>query len=262
MIPAPNLRLSLIQSDLHWEDKPRNLAMFDEKLADISAANTDLIILPEMFSTGFSMNPEQLSESMTGITVNWMKNLSIAKKLGVCGSFIAEDKGLYFNRFCFFEEGEVKHVYDKHHLFTMAGESEVYTSGTDAASFVFKGWKILPRICYDLRFPVWCRSPLIDLQIYVANWPLPRLGAWDKLLMARAIENQCYVAGVNRVGKDGNGHPYQGHSVVIDAKGELLTAEMFADDGVLKCSIDWKTLNDFREKFPLHLDADQFQILH
>ena len=254
------LKVALLQTALVWEDAEANRNAINEELNEISDP-VDLIVLPEMVTTGFSMKPRGLAEKMTGPTVNWLQSISREKDLAICGSVIIEEEEKYFNRFLWVEKGEVLHVYDKRHLFTMAGEHHEYSSGTQSQDFQFRGWRLLPRICYDLRFPVWNRSTEVDLQIYVANWPSPRVEAWYTLLQARAIENQCYVIGVNRIGRDGNNIEYPGYSVVFDAKGRALTPERNRDAGWIMASLDRDTLRAFRSKFPIQNDADPFQFL-
>jgi predicted amidohydrolase len=224
------------------------------------AVSPDIIVLPEMFSTGFTMNPARVAEGNNGLAISTLKELSAKKKVSICGSFVAKDDDHFFNRFFWISEGLLLHTYDKRHLFRMANEHEVYNQGKSDLRISYKDWKIMPRICYDLRFPVWSRSNDVDLQIYVANWPEARVSAWDKLLMARAIENQCFVIGVNRIGKDGNGIPYCGHSIVVDPKGEPITNEENDKEGWIISTLDIGDLESFREKFPVHLDADQFEI--
>jgi len=214
------LTVTLIQSKLHWEDAVANREDFSKKIDSISEP-TDLILLPEMFTTGFSMNAEVLAEEHEGPTLVWMQKQAAFKNAAIAGSVITKEKGSYFNRLYFvFPDGSF-HYYDKKHTFTLAGEHKVYTAGTEKLIISYKGWSICPLICYDLRFPVWARNTEdYDLLIYCANWPEKRVNAWDALLKARAIENMSYCIGVNRVGLDGNGHAYSGHSAVYDALGE------------------------------------------
>jgi len=198
------LKLTLLQADLIWESRKANLLLFDKLLADIT--ETDLILLPEMFSTGFSMKPKSLWDSPEGETFDWLKKKAEEKQAAISGSVIIKDEGHYYNRLYFVTpEGEY-YTYDKKHLFTLAGEEKVYSSGKEKLTLEYKGWKITPLICYDLRFPVWCRNAEhSDLMYFVANWPERRAMPWSSLLKARAIENMCYVAGLNRVGDDGEG---------------------------------------------------------
>lgn len=253
-----NLKVGLLQADLAWEDKKANLSLVREYIEKLQN-KPDLIVLPEMFSSGFTMNPSKVAEDNEGETISELREISKSADVVLCGSFVA-GKDDFFNRFFWIEEGELKKTYDKRHLFRMAEENDVYTAGKGDARISFRGWKIMPRVCYDLRFPVWCRTNDVDLQIYVANWPKPRVAAWDKLLMARAIENQCYVIGVNRVGTDGNKVEYSGHSIAIDPKGEPLTEMANESEGWIIANLNHKMLEDFRKKFPVGLDADHFTV--
>ncbi|MGB6036481.1 MAG: nitrilase-related carbon-nitrogen hydrolase [Cryomorphaceae bacterium] len=260
MIDSSQLKVALLQTELHWECIEENVGMVEKK-AEQLPEGIDLIVLPEMFSTGFTMNPSRVAESNEGLAMSRLKDFSSKKGFAICGSFVAEENGKYFNRFFWLNEGQLEYTYDKRHLFRMAEENNVYSQGIDDVRIKFKGWTIMPRVCYDLRFPVWSRSSDVDLQIYVANWPAARVAAWDKLLLARAIENQCYVIGVNRVGDDGNGIPYCGHSVAIDPKGDELTTVANEFEEWIYSTLEIKPLIEFREKFPVALDADQFEII-
>lgn len=260
MSQTSQLKVALLQSELHWESVEDNVKMVLEKAQHVPDGN-DLIVLPEMFSTGFTMNPSAVAEANDGVAMSQLKWLSAERGCAICGSFVATENGQYFNRFFWINEGVLEYTYDKRHLFRMAEENNVYTSGSADVRIKFRGWNIMPRVCYDLRFPVWSRSSDVDLQIYVANWPAARVAAWDKLLLARAIENQCYVIGVNRVGEDGNGIPYSGHSLAIDPKGDELTAVANEEADWIYSTLDLSALNDFRKKFPVGLDADQFEII-
>ena len=254
------LIITTIQTNLHWEDKAANLQMLEDKINSISA-KTEIVVLPEMFSTGFSMQPKKLAETMDGETVQWMKRIVTAKKIILTGSVIIEEKGNYFNRLIWMLPNGQYGIYDKRHRFAYAGEDEHFTAGTKRLIASVKGWKINLLVCYDLRFPVWARqSPLstrrgaggeveYDVLIYVANWPERRIHAWKTLLQARAIENQCYVAGVNRVGKDGNDISYSGESMVIDPMGEALYHKKDVED-VFTVTLDKTHLDTVREKFP------------
>lgn len=254
------LKVALLQTQLHWEAAEANLNMVEQKTNKL-ASDLDLIVLPEMFSTGFTMNPDRVAETNEGESMSRLRALSVEKGFAICGSFVAEENSSFFNRFFWISEGEIVSTYDKRHLFRMAEENQVYSSGSKDARIRFKGWNIMPRVCYDLRFPVWSRSTDVDLQIYVANWPAARVSAWDKLLMARAIENQCYTVGVNRVGEDGNGIKYSGHSIAIDPRGDAISAEAHKEEEWIVATLDLASLNDFRKKFPVGLDADQFEII-
>jgi predicted amidohydrolase len=216
-----------IQTQLHWEEKKANLDMLEQKIFSIKE-KTEIVVLPEMFSTGFSMQPEKLAETMKGETVKWMKRIATQKKIILTGSIIIEEKSHYYNRLIWMLPNGQYGIYDKRHRFAYAGEDERYTAGTKRQIASVKGWRINLLICYDLRFPVWARqgSPNpgeveYDVLIYVANWPERRIHAWRTLLQARAIENQCYVIGVNRTGDDGNNIHYSGESMVVDPMGEV-----------------------------------------
>ena len=218
------LAVSIIQSALFWEDKSRNLAMLEQKIMAITE-KTNLVVLPEMFSTGFSMKPALLAETMEGETIAWMKRIAISKKIILTGSIIIEEGGKYFNRLIWMLPNGTWGSYDKRHLFAFAGEDKHYTAGKKRLVTSVNGWRVHLQICYDLRFPVWARqqsdeTPEYDLLIYVANWPERRNHAWKTLLIARAIENQCYVIGVNRVGEDGNQIAHSGDSMIIDPLGD------------------------------------------
>lgn len=258
------LSVTLIQTALFWEDKNRNLAMLEDKIMGIDE-KTNLVILPEMFSTGFSMRPTVLAETMDGQTIEWMKKISNAKKIIVTGSIIIEDNGHYFNRLIWMLPNGNYGFYDKRHLFAYAGEDQHYTAGNKRLITSVNGWKINLQICYDLRFPVWARqqsneSPEYDLIIYVANWPERRNHAWKTLLTARAIENQSYVIGVNRVGEDGNQINHSGDSMLIDPLGNILFSKQ-QEEVIHSFVLTKDSLNQTRNKFPFWKDADQFNIL-
>lgn len=254
-----NLKITIIQSELHWENTEANRKMFSEKIQDIEE-KTDLIILPEMFSTGFSMNPEKLAEPNDGKTLQWM--ISEAKKhnSAITGSvIIAEDNHFYNRLFFVFPDGSYD-KYDKKHTFTLSKENENYNAGTERLLVDYKGWKICPLICYDLRFPVWARNTEdYDVLIYVANWPKVRTVAWDRLLPARAIENMTYCIGVNRIGFDGNEHEYVGHSAVYDVLGKQIsnsTLNEFTETVVL----EKKHIETNRRHFQFLNDRDSFTL--
>ena len=258
------LSVTLIQTALFWEDKNRNLAMLEDKIMGIDE-KTNLVILPEMFSTGFSMRPSVLAETMDGQTIEWMKKISNAKKIIVTGSIIIEDNGHYFNRLIWMLPNGNYGFYDKRHLFAYAGEDQHYTAGNKRLITSVNGWKINLQICYDLRFPVWARqqsneSPEYDLIIYVANWPERRNHAWKTLLTARAIENQSYVIGVNRVGEDGNQINHSGDSMLIDPLGNILFSKQ-QEEVIHSFVLTKDSLNQTRNKFPFWNDADHFNIL-
>lgn len=264
---ANTLKITLIQSKLHWEDAKANRAMFSEKFQQIKQA-TDVIILPEMFPTGFSMNAEKLAEPNDGDTLQWLR--SEAKKHGtaITGSAIIFDlpadkagNRKFYNRLFFvFPDGSYKQ-YDKRHTFTLARENETYASGTEKLVLEYKGWKICPLICYDLRFPVWARNTEdYDLLIFIANWPKARVYAWDSLLKARAIENMAYCAGVNRVGLDGNGHEYNGHSAVYDVLGKQISQTNFEDEFTETLVLEKDHIETNRKKLQFLKDRDGFTL--
>lgn len=254
------IRVTTVQSKLHWEDVSANLSMFDQKLTGLKG-QTDLIVLPEMFTTGFSMNAAKVAEKMDGRTVEWMAVQANRQQAVVTGSFIAEEEGAYFNRLIWMSPDGTYKVYDKRHLFTLAGEQEVYQAGSEKLEISYKGWRICPMICYDLRFPVWSRNTTdYDLLFYVANWPNTRSYHWRHLLIARAIENQSFVVGVNRTGKDEKGLHYSGDSAVIDYSGNILY-QLSNQEGLATCSLDKEVLLQFRAKLNFLNDQDKFNIL-
>ena len=252
------INVTLIQSDIIWEDRISNLKKYQEKINQIES--TDLIILPEMFTTGFSMSPKNISENMNGETIQWMKQNAHKMNSAICGSIIIEEDSKYFNRFIWVNPDGSIHHYDKRHLFSFAGENENYTPGNEKIIIEYKGWKICPLICYDLRFPVWSRnSEDYDLLIYVANWPDKRKSAWKSLLTARAIENQCYVIGVNRVGEDSKNY-YSGDSSLINALGETLYTNSHIEE-IYSNTISKYDLNKIRTQLPFLNDKDNFKII-
>lgn len=271
------LTISLIQTHLHWENKPANLQMLEEKIMGI-AAKTEIVVLPEMFSTGFSMRPEELAETMEGETVQWMKRVSAQKKVILTGSVIIKEEAAdgrvnYYNRLIWMLPNGNYGVYDKRHRFAYAGEDDHYTAGSKRLIASVKGWKINLLVCYDLRFPVWARQqtrnvstslnagPEYDVLVYVANWPERRIHAWKTLLQARAIENQCYVVGANRTGDDGNNIHYSGESMIIDPLGEVLYTKKDEED-IYTITLEKEHLDSVREKFPFWKDADDFMIMN
>lgn len=260
------LHISLLQTNLHWEDKKANLQMLEEKISALQPP-TQVVILPEMFSTGFSMKPEVLAETMDGETVRWMKRVAADRKVILTGSVIIEEGGNYYNRAIWMLPNGQLGYYNKRHLFAFAEEDRHYTGGRERLVASVNGWKVNLLVCYDLRFPVWARqNPApgedfeYDLLIYVANWPQRRSHAWKTLLQARAIENQCYVVGVNRVGNDGNHIYHSGDSMVIDPLGEVLYHKADEED-VFSCTLHREQLQQIREKFPFWRDRDQFKVL-
>lgn len=255
----PDLKITFIQTSLHWENTVANLAMFSEKIFSVQEP-TDLILLPEMFSTGFSMKPEQFAETMDGIAVQWMKQTASIKNAVICGSLMMKEGDKYYNRLIWMRPDGSYECYDKRHLFGLGEEHEHYTPGTKRMVVALNGWKILPLICYDLRFPVWARNAeAYDILLYVANWPERRIHAWKTLLEARAIENQCYVIGVNRVGSDGNDIYHSGESSLIDPKGELMIRESHHEQ-THTFSLSYHHLNHIREALPFLKDRDHFEL--
>jgi omega-amidase len=288
------LTITTIQSNLHWEDKTANLQMFEEKIGQLQQ-RTEIVILPEMFSTGFSMQAEKLAEKMDGPAVSWMKKISAERKIILTGSLIIEEEGNYYNRLVWMLPNGQYGYYDKRHLFGYAQEDQHYTPGSKRLIASVKGWKINLLVCYDLRFPVWSRqkpavssladlvaaemeaedfpvpppqeagssvtekTPEYDVLIYVANWPERRNHAWKTLLQARAIENQCYVVGVNRVGNDGNGIYYSGDSMIVDAMGSVVYTKT-NDEDVFTTTLQKDPLDEIRNKLPFLKDADRFII--
>ena len=261
------LTVSTIQTDLHWENKPANLQLLEEKINSLYQ-KTEIIVLPEMFSTGFSMKTEMLAETMDGPTMQWMKRLSAANRVILTGSLIIEENKKYYNRLIWMmPNGEYGH-YDKRHLFAYGEEDKYYSAGNKRLITSVKGWKLNMQVCYDLRFPVWARqSPSkdetggyeYDVLVYVANWPERRSHAWKTLLCARAIENQCYVVAVNRVGKDGNEIYHSGNSLVIDPLGEVLY-HMSDEEDIFTITLQKERLDEVRTKFPFLKDGDGFII--
>lgn len=261
-----DLKITIVQTDLAWRDAESNLQRFD-RLIDTISEPTDLIILPEMFTTGFAMEPEPLAEEPNSKTFNWMLNKASARKCAITGSYIIKEDGEYYNRLYFVLPNGKSHAYDKRHLFRMAGEDKNFSPGSKKMIFKFKGWKICPMICYDLRFPVWSRNRFeqdvyeYDLLIYVANWPEIRNHAWNTLLKARAIENQAYVAGVNRIGYDGKGIPHSGDSAVIDPWGKVISQTQPQQESVETVRLDASKLIAYRSSLAFGMDQDKFQIL-
>ena len=255
-----NLSIAAIQTQLVWENPTANLLQLGEKLASIHKP-VDLILLPEMFATGFTMQPQLFAAKMNGEEVRWMQQWAKEKNAVVCGSLAVEENGKYYNRLFWVNPNGVIQTYDKRHLFRMAKEHESYTGGTQRIIKEWKGWRICPLICYDLRFPVWARNVNLeyDLLLYIANWPSIRRQVWNTLLQARAIENLSYVIGVNRVGEDANGLPYSGDSALIDFKGEILLRKS-EEEGIYVYTLQKESLTTFRERFPAYLDADEFSI--
>lgn len=286
---SKDLRVTIVQAKLAWEDIDVNLDSFKRKLSSIHAGETDLIVLPEMFSTGFTMNAKKVAETMKGspshkataersTAVKWMAAIAKEKKSAVMGSLVIKEKGHYFNRLVWMKEDGNYELYDKRHLFRMGEEQNTYTPGKKRLIVSLKGWRICPLICYDLRFPVWSRNTASNLHskegfqippsggggaydclIYVANWPARRNYAWKHLLVARAIENLSYVVGVNRIGTDGNGIGHTGDSAVINAKGEVISKTAAETESVETVTLSRSELDNYRKEFPALLDADRFK---
>lgn len=278
-----SLTITTIQTNLVWENKAANLQLLEKKISELEE-KTEIVVLPEMFSTGFSMQPQALAETMEGETVQWMKEVSAKNKIILTGSLIIEEKGDYYNRLIWMLPNGQFGYYDKRHLFAFAEEDKYYTAGNKRLVASVKGWKINLQVCYDLRFPVWARNRIqepkppveegllsqgneasnigleYDILIYVANWPERRAHAWKTLLCARAIENQCYVIGVNRVGRDGNNINHSGNSLVIDPLGEVLY-HMADEEDIFTITLHKEHLNEVRAKFPFWKDGDDFNLL-
>jgi omega-amidase len=249
-----------IQADLVWENPTKNRAFFEEKISAFSK-DTDLVVLPEMFTTGFTMNPKKVAEKMNGETVLWMQKMAKKHQIALIGSLVIEENENYYNRLLFVHPSMKIEIYDKRHSFSLAGENTAYTSGTEKLIVTFKGWKICPFICYDLRFPVWTRnSENYDILIFVANWPVKRIRAWDTLLKARAIENMSYVIGVNRTGKDANNYNYSGHSLVVNCLGEALSSLKEEEVGMVKATLVKTAQEGIRKRLGFLNDKDAFKI--
>ena len=254
------LKIVGIQAALVWENPEQNIAFFEKKINTLEAG-FDLIVLPEMFTTGFTMHPKKVAEKMNGFAVSWMQKIAKEKQAAICGSLVISAADKFYNRFIFVHPtGEIE-TYNKRHSFTLAGEDKVYTSGTEKIIIEYKGWRICPLICYDLRFPVWARNTEnYDLLIYVANWPIARIKAWDTLLKARAIENMSYVIGVNRTGKDGNNYEYSGNSILLDCLGEELSSLKNNEVGIVTANFVKSEQDRIRKKLGFLADKDPFKI--
>lgn len=266
-----NLKVSLIQSSLVWEDSIKNQQHFEQIFKELGP--TDLIVLPEMFTTGFSMNSSVLAEKMEGPSMQWMHQQAELRKTVICGSLIIEENKKYFNRLIWMQpNGQYAH-YDKRHLFRMAKENQYFSPGKNRLVVELKGWNICPLICYDIRFPVFSRNLYstdrrsyaeaeYDVLIYIANWPAARAAAWKKLLFARAIENQAYTIGVNRIGTDGKNIDYSGGCLALDARGEILWSATDYLESSQTITLNKNDLEKFRKKFPVGMDADEFNLIH
>jgi predicted amidohydrolase len=255
------MKISLVQTDIEWENKKANFNRYESLLKGLEG-KTDVVVLPEMFNTGFSMNSGDLAESMNGETMNWMGEITSRNGFGMIGSIIIKEQGRYYNRLIFMKPDGSYTTYDKGHLFRMEKENLFYTRGSSTVIDSYRNWNFSLQICYDLRFPVWSRNRKnnYDILVYIANWPAARRNVWNTLLMARAIENQCYILGVNRIGKDGNGIDYCGDSVVIDPRGNVVVKSKLNAEEVITCEISHDELVTFRTKFPVWLDADPFKL--
>jgi predicted amidohydrolase len=252
------MKIAVIQPDTVWESKKENFRRLEQQILD-TESDTELIILPEMFNTGFSINPSGLGESPHSETFEWMSGIADSRKAAICGSYIVRIRNNFYNRWVFTAPGTKYRSYDKRHLFSPTRENLYFTHGNKPVIFKFREFRIFPTICYDLRFPVWSRNTRnYDLLINSANWPHARRDVWITLLKARAIENQCYVAGANRVGTDGNGYFYSGESMIIDPKGRIIASGSEKDECIISADISLKELKDFRKKFPVLRDADKF----
>ena len=254
------LNIIAIQTPIFWENASKNKYFIEQKIRKLET-EVDIVLLPEMFTTGFTMKSEKVAEDMHGPTIQWMQDW--AEKLGILlgGSLVIRSKGKIYNRFVMVGNNGVIAHYDKRHTFTLAGEDKFYANGTNSGLFRYKGWKICLRICYDLRFPVWSRNTKnYDLLIYVANWPAERINAWDTLLQARAIENMCYVVGVNRVGTDYNELVYPGHSAIYDPLGEVLAGGISSDEENFKAELNFLELQKLRKQLNFLGDRDNFDL--
>jgi omega-amidase len=267
-----DLRVTIVQTDIVWEDIDANLASYSKNLDIIERSASDLIVLPEMFNTGFTMNASAVAEHMNEKTMEWMAKTASQKNCVVTGSMvIMVHGGKYFNRLIWMRPDGTYEFYNKRHTFRMAEENKTYSGGDKKLIVELAGWRICPLVCYDLRFPVWSRNTpqtpkgalndtSYDCLIYVANWPERRSYAWRHLLIARAIENQAYVVGVNRIGEDGKGVGYSGYSVVLNPKGEPISGAKPNEEAIETVTISYKELENYRDEFPVSLDADKFRI--
>ncbi len=257
-----DLNITTIQTHLVWEDVDKNLSHLNEKLSEIKT-DTDIIVLPEMFTTGFTMSPQTLAEEHGGKGLQWMLQKSKEKKCIIVGSISVKESNNYYNRLYWTKPDGSYEFYDKRHLFRMGNEHEHYSAGSKKLVVEYKGWKICPLVCYDLRFPVWSRNRkenTYDALIYVANWPEVRSYPWKHLLIARAIENQCYVIGVNRIGEDGNNIKHSGDTCIINPRGEVISKTLAYEDKVETQSISYTYLAEFRKLFPVMMDGDEFDL--
>jgi predicted amidohydrolase len=261
-----DLRITTVQADLVWENKIENLLKFDELLRGIKRGGTDVIVLPEMFTTGFSMKPAEFAETMQDATIFWLKKKAWELDVAITGSFICAENGHFYNRLVWMQPDGKASVYDKRHRFTLAKENEFYTEGAEKLIVEWRGWRICPLICYDLRFPVWARNTKnkdsvdYDILMYVANWPIARSHHWRILTEARAVENQSFVVAVNRVGTDANGYEHRGDTSVVDYAGDILLRRSFTE-GVDTTVLSKAKLENYRKKFGFLADQDVFEII-
>ncbi len=253
-----DLKVTVVQTELFWEDRDRNIARFDDIIDRIE--DTHLVIFPEMFTTGFSMEVHQLAQTMNGSSVQWLREKSRKRRINITGSIIIEEKGEYYNRLIWAKpDGDIC-TYDKKHLFRISGEEKVFSAGDSKVTIEINGWKLRPFICYDLRFPLWARNlgNEYDVAIFIANWPEKRSAHWKLLLQARAVENQSYVVGVNRVGTDGRGFYYSGDSSIIDPRGEILFRKSH-EECIHTEVLSRALLEEYRASFPFWMDADTIE---
>jgi omega-amidase len=256
------MKVLLVQADLRWEQPELNRQHLEALIAD-KAAEADLVVLPEMFTSGFTMNPQLVAETMKGDTIAWMQKLAAQYQTAITGSLVILENGAYFNRLIFVHPNGKIDQYDKRHTFTLAKEHLHYQAGKEKVIINYQGWKICPMICYDLRFPVWSRNTEnYDILLYVANWPEPRVNAWDALLKARAIENMSYCIGVNRVGKDGNDHNYVGHSGVYDVLGHKIDTLKLEAENVALVTLEKEHVQSTRDTLRFLDDRDEFEIIN
>ena len=255
------MKITIVQTDIVWENKQENLRVLRRKLTAL-CGTTEIIVLPEMFSTGFSMNSKELAEPLSGETITTLKQWAKEFNFAISGSYIASDNDRYFNRAFFLTPEGEEYYYDKRHLFRMGQEPQHFAAGNERLIIPYRDWNVCLLVCYDLRFPVWSRNVNneYDLLIYVASWPVPRREVWDTLLRARAMENMCYVCGVNRIGTDGHQLSYNGGSIVYSPKGEILLSAPDAQEDILTTTLDLSALRSFRNKFPAWKDADTFTL--
>ncbi|MFM2224243.1 MAG: hypothetical protein RJA07_445 [Bacteroidota bacterium] len=262
------LNITIIQSYLHWQNEDANLKMWNEKINAIKINSTHIIVLPEMFSSGFTMNAAQCHQTMDGKIVQWMKQKSVEKQAAICGSLIIKENENFYNRLIWIEPDGKILQYDKHHLFRLSDEQKTYTAGNSRLIINYKGWNICAMVCYDLRFPVWCRQQIADettyrgeydILLFVANWPERRNTAWKNLLQTRAIENQCYVIAANRVGNDGNNIYHCGNSSIISPLGEIIQ-QVNEDEILIQQNLSLDELIKIRRTYQFWKDADNFEI--